>query len=371
MDRIAVVKIGARITINNSSTSAGTGDAVNVINLLAGAGFTVDAYTTILEKDEIPKNFNLVDINTEYTAINDKGYTALVVLNGNANFFGGAEDRNVLLTYNIINNFKGKVYYIITDPALTLKQIWKSVSNKPWGNKYNENDVNITRNDIDIITQIADLKAAKSLNEKNNIYINDVHYFPFEKYHLYTSDALSVSDQFDYDISYGGTFRSGRREDDLIKFYFGYPDDIKVEIFGKIAEKDFKPDKIKNLSKPIFNKAIKYTEFRNKMNKSIATIIVGDTIYKKIDFMAQRIYECIQAGNILFIDKSYDKNMRVFTDKNLRDICYVNDRKDVIERIHEIKHNTSIIKQIVEAQRKDVKIDFDEYLSNLATILKG
>lgn len=365
--KLAVVKIGARIAVNNNSTSCGTGETVSVISILVGAGFQVDAYTKILDNDDKPINFNIYDIETEYDKINDRGYDALVVLNGNANFFGGAENLLSLLTYNVLNNFKGKVYYILCDPYLIPKQIWKSVEAKPWCNKYKEEDINITRTDINIITQVPDLDAIKTVIEKQ-IVVNSIQFFPFERFPLYTMKDFDRPKEYECDIMYDGTFRSGRREADMIKFYFGYPEDIRVEMFGKLKLENFKENKYGELVPPMFNKSVKYDEFSKKMNTSIATIAIGDSDYKKLGILGQRIYESVRIGNVIFIDNSYDADKKAFDDPYLKDFSYVEDRNDVIERIRALKKHPNFINEIIERQRKDVTFDAPKYLARLRSL---
>lgn len=367
--KVAVVKIGARIALSTSSTSGGTGETLSIISLLLGADIGVDVYSSISSRDISPDNFKIFEISTDYNKVNDRGYDALIVLNGNANFFGGTEDETVLLTYNIINNFKGKVFYILCDPNLTLKQIWSSVEKKPWGNKYNKEDIFVKRTDIEVLTQVHNTSAIESMMKKHLDSIASVKYYPFEKFPLYTMKNMSLPESYDKDIIYGGTFRSGKREEDMVKFYFDYPEDIRVEMFGKITADNFKQDKIKDLRQPKFSKSVKYDEFPFKMKTGISTIIIGDMLYKKIDDLAQRIYESIRIGNIVFIDSSYDRNKRVFTDPLLRDICYVESKKCITETIRSLKKSPHLIAEIAEKQRENTEIDYEEYLGNLKELI--
>ena len=62
-------------------------------------------------------------------------------------------------------------------------------------------------------------------------------------------------DTAEYDLNYAGTFRGGRRETDMIKFFFGLPDDIRVQMFGNLTLSQFK--KNGNLRPPEFGKSVK------------------------------------------------------------------------------------------------------------------
>jgi hypothetical protein len=368
MFKIAVVKIGARITVSNTGTAASTGETLVIIDMLVKSGVSVDAYTKVLNKDIKPNTFTIYNIEDEYKNINNRKYDALLIINGNGNFFGGAEDINILLTYNIINNFKGKVFYLVSDLACCLKQIWPNVSNKEWGSKYKEEDISITREDINIIAQCNNLKGFRDITDKDKIKFDKIYHFPIEKYSLY-SDKLYNNSYKDIDILYGGAFRQGRREKDMIKYYFGYPDDIDIRMFGKVKISDFKTKHYSNLRPPVFEAPVKYTDFLLKMSTSKSTIIIGDLLYKKLEMLTLRIYESIQAGVITFIDSDFDKNHLVYNNKVLQDICYVNSREDIIDRIKYIKSNSAIMRDIIKMQREDTLLNKNDYANAFRDII--
>ena len=369
--KVALIKLGSRIAISSRATSGGTGEALSIIKMLTNSNVNVDVYTEILSKDEIDNlDFNIYNIEDTYKDINNKNYNALIVLNGNVNYFGGVDSPPQTLNYYIINNFKGKVFYILCDCNLILKQVWKSIENKNWANNYKKDDINITRNDIIYISQPRDIIKLKNKLSKLDIIIDDIIHYPFEKFPLVTSEYLQINPEYKYDISYGGTFRGGKREKDMIKFYFGYPEDIKVEMFGKITESNFNKKLIENLRLPDFNKAVPYNEFNNKMSDSLATIIIGDPLYKQLDDLAQRIYESILVGNIVFIDSSYDYNKRVFKNEELIKFNYVSNKEEVIDRIRLLKEDKDLRNHIIELQRQDTKIDINKYCNDFVNIIK-
>ena len=369
--KVALIKLGSRIAISSRATSGGTGEALSIIKMLTNSNVNVDVYTEILSKDEIDNlDFNIYNIEDTYKDINNKNYNALIVLNGNVNYFGGVDSPPQTLNYYIINNFKGKVFYILCDCNLILKQVWKSIENKNWVNNYKKDDINITRNDIIYISQPRDIIKLKNKLSKLDIIIDDIIHYPFEKFPLVTSEYLQINPEYKYDISYGGTFRGGKREKDMIKFYFDYPEDIKVEMFGKITESNFNKKLIENLRLPDFNKAVPYNEFNNKMSDSLATIIIGDPLYKQLDDLAQRIYESILVGNIVFIDSSYDYNKRVFKNEELIKFNYVSNKEEVIDRIRLLKEDKDLRNHIIELQRQDTKIDINKYCNDFVNIIK-
>ena len=118
--KIAVIKLGSRVSIESTATSGGTGETLSIIKMLVDGGASVDVYTKVLDRDKKPELFNILDIESNYSSINTKGYDCLVVLNGNVNYFGGVDSPSQTLNYWIINNFNGRVYYILCDCSLLL-----------------------------------------------------------------------------------------------------------------------------------------------------------------------------------------------------------------------------------------------------------
>ena len=365
--KIALIKLGSRVSISSQGTSGGTGETLSIIKILTTAGAEVDVYTKVLEKDEKPEDFNLFNIEDNYKEINNKGYDCLLIMNGNVNYFGGVDDPAQTLNYWIINNFNGKVFYIMCDCNLLLKQIWHSIEKKKWASNYKKEDIEIRRNDIVYISQAMFVpkvleKARKEVDIKSAIY------FPFEKFPLLTMEDFPFNESPNYDLIYGGTFRGGKREQDMIKYYFGYKDNI-VCMFGKIEEDHFDKNKIGSLEYPSFEKAVSYNKYGDKMLESRATVIIGDPLYKQWGDLAQRIYESIRVGNVVLIDTTYDFMKRVFKNPELIKFNYVSNRQEVEIRLNKLKDN-NFRKHIIDLQREDTNIDINEYCRNLVKILE-
>jgi hypothetical protein len=371
---VGVIKLGSRISYGGKDTSGGNGEVRSVLKILRTAGINVHVFTKILEKDTLVEDTTWHQIDEDYLQINSLGLDALVVLNGNVNFFGGAEDRSQILNYHLINNFKGKVFYILCDPALQLKQIWSSIAKKPWADAYKEADILIKRRDISYVSQPfrVDL-LVKDILPKNNIDIKQAIYFPFEQFPCLNDiiPQLDVS-ELKSDISYGGTMRGGKREKKMINFYFGYSSDIDVEMFGKIELKDFNSKKIGDLRPPRFSGTVKYDDFLQKMNTSLSTVVIGDPLYEQLEDINQRVYESIWSNVVTFIDDEFDSNHRVFGhDKDLSEFVYVKNRQEVEERVNIIKNEPDVRNYILERQIEAVNFDKHKYSQKLKQILEN
>lgn len=366
---ICVFKIGGRIALDSRSTSGGTGEALSIIKILTTGGHNVTVFTKVNKKDEIPLDFKIKNIEDEYQNINNYNFDIMLVINGNVNYFGGADSPSDTLIYYCINNFKKKVYYVLCDPNLVLRQIWPGISKKSWSSNYKQKDIEITRIDINYICQARNLDEVKKYIEKNGIIIDNFYHFPFEKFvYLMLQDSPPVNN-YHYDLIYGGTFRSGKREKFMVDFYCNYPNDISIKMFGKITANNF--SKKYNIQKyPDFGKAVQYFEFNNAMRDGLATIIIGDPLYIKLNNIAQRVYEAILNGNIVFIDENYDKDKIVFgNDPILSKFNYVSSKEDVIKRIKKLKENTKYIKYIIDKQKNVVNFNKQEYCNELTKIL--
>lgn len=68
--RVAVIKLGSRISVSSNDSSGGTGETLSVIKILTTAGIEVDAYTKVLSKDLSSNWFKIYNILDEIDNIN-------------------------------------------------------------------------------------------------------------------------------------------------------------------------------------------------------------------------------------------------------------------------------------------------------------
>lgn len=370
--KVGVIKLGSRISFNANDTSGGNGEARSIIKMLKEGGATVQIYTKILKKDNLLPEYQWFDLSDPATLADGMRADVLVVLNGNVNFFGGAEDPEQLLNYWIINHFNGPVFYIYCDPSLTLKQVWPSVEKKPWGSKYDKCDLYIARQDIIYLSQPHDVEKVMAKLSKNEIIPSKMIHYPFEQFPC-LNGQLSMNLSPEVDLSYGGTMRGGKRAKKMVKFYFDLPEDISVEMFGKINKEDFDEKLLVGITRfPTFTGPIKYDEMLPKMNKAMAHIVIGDPYYEQINDMAQRAYESIWSNVVTFIDSDLDQLRRVYgRDKELADFLYVSDKKEVAEKIQLLKADKSLREQILRDQLAAIDFQPKQYCENFVNLLKG
>lgn len=367
---IGVVKLGARISFSSQGTSGGTGETLSIINMLCGAeNVNPIVFTKILQKDVNPPNIEFRDIleNTDNTGDLD----CLIVLNGTVQFYGGAEDPYQLANYHIINNFKGPVFYILCDPELTFKQVWPSVSKKEWGNKYNQSDIEVKRSDIFYVCQPFNTEKVKNALGKNEITnIRGFAHYPFEKFPFLNTPQKFNKEPMTH-LSYGGTMRGGKRAKKMVKYYFGWPEDVTVEMFGKIDLSDFNHKLIQgDVRPPIFTGPVQYDKMLHKMNQSMSHIVIGDPWYEEISDIPQRAAESIIAGCVTFIDSDIDKERRFYCNKDLIDFLYVNSREDVEDKLRLLMYDVQARKDILEEQIKAINFNSKDYCNGFIEILR-
>lgn len=371
--KIGVIKLGARITWETEKGKVGPGEAVSICKALVQGGADVHIFTKITKKDMLDPSV------TWHNILDDRDTSdcdVLAVINGNVNFFGGAEDRAQILNYELINNFKGHVAYVMCDPELPLMQIWPAVSkkNEGWGTDYKEADINITRKDITLIAQPNDLEhVAQHWNKKRGVQTKNILHFPFEKFPL-LNQHLKAQKNPAIDLMYGGTARGGKRIPNIFKWYFGHPPELKVQIFGAIELDDFIKHRevgaglLAGISAPEFAGPVFYNQVLPKMNSALAHLVTGDPAYEENNIIPQRTYECMAAGNLVFIDAKMDTCRRIYTSNDLREFMYVQTREDLSDRLRFLKQDGMAQQELLEMAQVDTNFNAGEYCKALVNV---
>lgn len=364
--KVAVIKLGTRISFNAKDTSGGNGEARAIIKMLKLGGADVHIFTKILAKDNLIEDYSWHNLSED---TDTSGMDALIILNGAVNFFGGAEDKEQLTNYVIINKFVGSVFYILCDPALTLKQVWPAVEKKDWASNWSKESLLITRSDIMYLSQPYDTHKIAAKLGKNEIVPKSIVHFPFEQFPC-LNEIIPVNDNPVVDLSYGGTMRGGRRAKKMVKFYFDHPTELSVEMFGKINEKDFNPKLIAGLHQPEFTGPVQYSDMLLKMNKSVSHCVLGDPWYEEINDVPQRLYESVWSNVVTFVDYDMDKYRRVWSrDKELVDFLYVKSLSELSEKIQLLKTDSVMRIQVLEDQVKAVHFNANDYCIRFVKLL--
>ena len=375
--KINVMKIGATINANNGSILT---DEINVVTkMLADQGHDVHYHTT-RTRNMIPLPHATFHDLAEVTDQSFSDYDALIVFNGNANFYGGQEARGDLMAYKFINKSKCPVFYFLTDWLLPLQQLWPNVEKKQvqyhWERQYTRDEIEVVREDIIMISQIYNMETlqAKYL-DKRGINYADIIYFPLQDFIIHEYQPIAKVEQQDrwLDLIYGGTFRGGHRQDKMIEYYFDYPQDINVQMFGNIKPDHFSKKKTADMRFPDFiSKKVKHREFFDRMQTSKATVTISDKLYEG-SAISNRTNESIIGNVVSFIDRGYDPEMRIFSDDLLRKFNYVEKKSDVIARLKYLKDNPNAFDEIIKRQYEDAtgKMSKEQYYKSFVNIVES
>jgi hypothetical protein len=171
--------------------------------------------------------------------------------------------------------------------------------------------------------------------------------------------------------------RGGKRVKKMIKFYWGHPEDLTVEMFGKIEQEDFDKCAEKNKAvsftgrSPRFASSVQYDKMLSKMNTAMAHCVIGDPYYEKINDIPQRLWESVNSNVVTFIDADMDKMRRVWAnDKMLGDFLYVQDRQELTEKLQLLKSDNSLRKQILSDQFKALDFKPVEYCQSFVGLIE-
>ena len=182
--------------------------------MLHRGGADITVMTNVADDDYKPEQYKFVNIIDLYNEnkiesyFKEQNFDALIILNGSFTIFGGVEGDLVwmnIANYNAINLFPKTPYLILCDLALVaINNMWSGmISKKPWGDKYKDKQLDVTRDDIVVITQAYDTKTMHSLIAKNKNAIKvrpeNVRHFPFERFpSLYDKNYFEVNENPEY-----------------------------------------------------------------------------------------------------------------------------------------------------------------------------
>jgi len=361
--KLGVMKLGASITWSQVSRTAANFDIHSIIGCLRSpAQITGDVDISIITRNTrntwIPEDMHFVDIMK--TDINSHGFDALVVFNGNVNFFGGAEAPDQIMNYVHMNRFNGPIIYVQTDGQLQLKQLWPAIECKDWAKNWKEEDIVVKRDDIIYLSQARRPERVYELCQKKGsvpIKKENIYHFPIEQAILAKRENRIVQKQKEYDLIYGGSLRGGARKKLLEKYYLDQFN-LKVALFGNVKRKDFK--EYNNM--PSFLSKVEHHAFMSALTRGKSTCIIGDEWY--FDNMhTLRIYETIRADVVCFVATEFDPRRTIFKDDKLNDFLYVSSKEELADKARSL--DAKKLYYITESQTSSIDFNRDSYVNRL------
>lgn len=353
--KFAIMKIGARFK-ESDNISVYAHESIVVGTILQNRGHEVIYVTDVKESDPTPVKMKIIDYDEYFVRAHE--FDALLVMGGLTGFYGGLPASREPDIYKAMNNFpkEGQVYWVQTEIRASYHNNLNAVFNKSWGHSYKHHDIRIREKSVRHLTQFKNVDAYKFFGKIT------AEYFPFEKFTLYEYCNKELTDidysKCEYDLVYGGSFRFGSREEEMVKYFFGLPNDISMYVFGMIEECQFTIQG--NKRPPTFGKSVKYNKYGETLQKGWCSITPGDKNCQKIDHLTVRTYENVVHGLVAFIDTEFDPNKRIFSHPTLRKFLYVSTQSELINRIRHLKQHPEKIKKIVDLQRQDLFGNFSK-----------
>jgi len=302
------------------------------------------------------------DVGVAYDKLDINSFDKVIIMNAPIDFFGGEENKYVDTLFTFLKPYKKELYYLMVDLALPFKQLYPLIKNRKWC-KYKSQDEIYLDNDIIVISQAQDLKEVKEIHKKVGINIKKALYVPFNEWIFHTNGF--VENTANVDLILGTSNRGGRRRAKYTDYFYGR-DDLKVEFFGSISEKDFDQKQIRNLAKPMFTPRLDDCRDMIKKNATgFATVIIGDKNYNN-NMVTLRVGESLLANCVTFIDDDFDTQHTIYPNYNF---FYVKSGRELEAKIKDLKNNPELHKRVLEIQHelvnKYIKKDMPKLLSEV------
>lgn len=344
MKKVAIISPIARVIIDDKSIRS---LEVKILRQILKKYENADFYYVskkIKETDQ--KYLNIFDLES----LNE--FDEIYIHNYNTNFFGGLVPKLTIQYLKLLADYKGKIYYYITDPKL----------------KYtNLADVMLSRNNLKYETPVTNdelvelSKKHKILEDRmiacfsgynySHIYgleFKDVKYVKIFDKLLHIRNVEEVNVDKEYDVCYYGDNR-GTYRNNKIKKYFN-TDDLKSLLIGC---------KLENLKNNTIHDKVPHFELNALVNKSYSAIVIGDKEHENA-FVTARFYENMMFGIVSFVDIDYDNEKKLYTDDLLKDFCYITSQEDLINKVKIIKEDKNLYNDIINRQKKELeRIKYD------------
>lgn len=289
------------------------------------------------------------DVGIAYDKLDVNNYNRVIIMNAPIDFFGGEENKYVDALFRFLKPYRGPLYYLMVDLALPFKQLYPLIKDRTWC-KYKTPDEIVLDNDIIVISQAQNTREVIKIHQnKSGVKIKNAIYVPFNEWIFHTNGF--VKNTAEVDLILGTSNRGGRRRLKYTDYFFGR-DDLKVEFFGSISEKDFRPDEIKGLAKPIFTPRL--DDCRKMIEKNatgFATVIIGDKNYNN-SMVTLRVGESLLANCVTFIDEDFDTKHTIYPDC---EFLYVTSGRELEFKIKMLKDNHELHKRVLDIQHELVQ----------------
>jgi len=324
----------------------GTDSRRGLLENLAKLGHTIDIYAPTTGD---PKSYKYGKVYPVNTLPSSSRYSVLMIEDGPTNvMFSGADRVPFLLkTHKRIDAFEGKIIYLHQDNLLYMvinldafSPEWMRISNG-----YGTKDL-LKNREFYIFTFAQDtehlLERSVKIKRSGYQYISGMFSVPPARLEWVKPFNPNPKNY----LFYAGNKRGRKHK---FAMYYGHGK-CSVRVAGKWSEKyEDEFAKIKWLGQ------IPQGEVFNRLNKSVATVAIGDKAFEFTDSLVPRMFEAVQSGCILYLDSPFKTAGSIFGEEYM-----VSSEEELLNKIPSVA-NTRARKAMVEQQRYRGIEEFDMF----------
>lgn len=286
----------------------------------------------------------------DYNVTDPKIYDILLIMNAGMDFYGGEMQKSNGKIMEFICNTREdcKIFYLMNDISLPFVQVGhKFISKKMYIGIYDPQDY-IIKKPITILTDFSDHAHVRRLNTNSlsKHQIEDIITLPTSKLILENPDwrSLEVKNTNEFDLIYGGSFRSGKRADVMYEYFIKTCGELNNAFYGSLKEKHFekflKPDD--NI--PVLLGKVPSNEVIKNNARGIASVLMTEKGYT--DFVTRRVIETMLGNCVMFYDEKFTR-YDVMVDK---DFQIVSSGEELVKKVKELKTNQELRDKIIKGQ---------------------
>lgn len=372
----AIVMLNGRLNLTTTDMIAVELDYIKRL-LEKNFSRTVDYVSHKTKKDKDNPSYK------DITETNLSDYDEVFIYNSSLNLFGGVFSMACLQTFKQLLDFKGTIYYILSDPRFPCQNFGELVRYKlqrnngklKVGGKIGETDL-LTEADCDKFTNEIFPKIITAFNGFDYEMFYDLYvsshrklsvqaslpsekrwcqftFFEYFGYKLLQDAEIQKNYSYEakkYDLVYYGINRRNERNKIIADLYS--PESLKKLFIGFDGVELSNTDRIERVERCDLFKTI--------ASNSLATVVIGDTFHNN-NCITFRFYEAMLLDTVALIYDDFDKDRKLIKDKTLQDFIFVKTKEDVEDRIKKLRENQELYNNIVELERKEVKRLFENY----------
>lgn len=280
-------------------------------------------------------------------------YDSIIIHNYNANIFGGMINDLTVRYIKLLSEFKGKVFYYITDPKMpyfnVAEYLLKRFKTLKWAKLSLElEDLELYASKTkEVESQLEALFTGYNYTPIYNydfkaVHTVDVFSLLYDKQKIAKSKSMFSNLTMEYDIVYYGDNRGTYRNNKLK--YFLNSSSINSLLIGlelPIKGATFMDKKAQTELKSIIS------------NSCLSSLIIGDAEHENA-FVTFRFYESLYFDVVCFIDIAYDSNKLLFNHQVLKDFNYIYSSDDLKDKINRLREDNDFRLNILALQKQEL-----------------